>query len=111
MEIIDFELARYDQWKDDLEKRRRYFESTTGLCLLPAMNTDASDKKMKIMDDIWNADGPLDLQIKKRCIDGSMNVPKDEIDRLKDDLEKNRKKFKNLTKKQEQLLKGINNTI
>ncbi|XP_008217642.1 kinesin-associated protein 3 isoform X1 [Nasonia vitripennis] len=105
MEIIDYELMRYDQWKDDLEKRRRYFENTTGLCLLPVMNADGSDKKMKIMDDIWSADGPLDLQMKKRSIDGSLNVPKEEIDRLKDDLEKSRKKFKNLTKKQEQLLK------
>ena len=106
MDIIDYELARYDQWRDDLEKRRRYFENSTGLCLLPTMSTDGSDKKVKIMDDIWSADGPLDLQTKRRSIDGTLNVPKAEIDRLKDDLEKSRKKFKNLTKKQEQLLKG-----
>ncbi|XP_058806309.1 kinesin-associated protein 3 isoform X2 [Phymastichus coffea] len=105
MEIIDYELTRYDQWKDDLEKRRRYFENNTGLCLLPAMCLDSSDKKMKVIDDMWTADGPLDVQIKKNSIDEPISIPDDEIQRLKEDIEKSRKKFKNLVKKQEQLLK------
>ncbi|KYM82410.1 Kinesin-associated protein 3 [Atta colombica] len=29
MDIIDFELCRYDQWKEDMEKRRKQFENTT----------------------------------------------------------------------------------
>lgn len=107
MEIIDYELTRYDQWKDDLEKRKRYFENNTGLCLLPAMCLEGSDKKVRVIEDMWTADGPLDVQIKKHSVDEPISISDDEIQRLKEDIEKSRKKFKNLVKKQEQLLKGL----
>lgn len=108
MDIIDYELSRYDQWRDDLEKRRRFFETTTGLCLLPSVSPDNADKKIKIIDDIWSATGPLEYQVKRLSIDDSLNISKAEIDQLKDDLEKSRDKFKNMNRKQEQLLKGFN---
>jgi hypothetical protein len=106
MDIIDYELIRFDQWKDDLEKRRRYFENNTGMCLLPTMNTDSNDKQTKI-DNTRNSDSSPDLQTKRQSADGSSYVGKGDIDKLKDDLEKHRKKFKCLTEKQEQLLKGF----
>ncbi|KAJ8672674.1 hypothetical protein QAD02_003934 [Eretmocerus hayati] len=105
MDIIDYELTRYDQWRDDLEKRRRHFENTTDLCLLPVMSPDGSEKKIKVIDDIWNADYPLGVQVKNQANGESVEMPSAEIERLKDDIEKSRKKFKHLTKKQEQLLK------
>ncbi|XP_011501080.1 PREDICTED: kinesin-associated protein 3 [Ceratosolen solmsi marchali] len=105
MDIIDYELIRFDQWKDDLEKRRRYFENNTGMCLLPTMSTENSDKKTKLMDNLWNSNSSLDLQINRQPIDGAFTVGKDDIDKLKDDLEKHHKKFKCLMEKQEQLLK------
>lgn len=107
MDIISYELDRHDQWRNDLEKRKRHFENTTGLCLLPAMSPENSDKKIKIIDDMWSVDSPLEIQIKKRPDDECLDIDSAEIDRFKDDIEKSRKKFKTLTKKQEQLLKGL----
>lgn len=105
MEIVEFELVRYDQWKDDMEKRRRHFETTTGLVLFPSANGDNSDKKIKLTDDIWNTEGPLDYELKRRSTELTLHIAESEIKRMKDDLEKSRKKFKSLTKKQEQLLR------
>ncbi|XP_076228835.1 kinesin associated protein 3 isoform X2 [Nomia melanderi] len=102
MDIIDFELCRYDQWKEDMEKRRRHFENTTGLTFFSSVN-DNYDKKTKIIDDIWNTDGPLDYETKKRSTD--ISVTENDIKKLKEELEKSRKKFKSLIKKQEQLLR------
>ncbi|XP_076662168.1 kinesin associated protein 3 isoform X1 [Halictus rubicundus] len=102
MDIIDFELRRYDQWREDMEKRRRHFENTTGLTFFSSVN-DNCDKKTKIIDDIWSTDGPLDYEIKKRSSETS--VTESDIKKLKEELEKNRKKFKSLIKKQEQLLR------
>ncbi|KAK9302860.1 hypothetical protein QLX08_005265 [Tetragonisca angustula] len=104
MDIIDFELRRYDQWKEDMEKRRRHFENTTGLTFFSTGN-DNCDKKTKIVDDIWNTDGPLDYEIKKRSNEATVTVTENDIKKLKEELEKNRKKFKSLIKKQEQLLR------
>nr|XP_034185847.1 kinesin-associated protein 3 isoform X1 [Osmia lignaria] len=104
MDIIDFELRRYDQWKEDMEKRRRHFENTTGLTFF-SNSSDNSDKKTKIVDDIWNTDGPLDYEIKKRSNEITTAVSESDIKKLKEELEKSRKKFKGLTKKQEQLLR------
>ena len=107
MDIIDFELHRYDQWKEDMEKHRRHFENKTGLLLFPAGNGDICDKKIKILDDIWNTDGPLEFEAKRlKDVDASLKISDSEVKNLKDDVEKNRKKFKSLTKKQEQLLRG-----
>lgn len=103
MDIIDFELCRYDQWKEDMEKRRRHFENTTGLTFFSSGN-DNSDKKIKIIDDIWNTDGPLDYEIKKRS--NEITITENDVKKLKEEFEKNRKKFKSLIKKQEQLLRG-----
>lgn len=103
MDIIDFELCRYDQWKEDMEKRRRHFENTTGLTFFSSGN-DNSDKKIKIVDDIWNTDGPLDYEIKKRS--NEITITENDVKKLKEEFEKNRKKFKSLIKKQEQLLRG-----
>ncbi|XP_076181693.1 kinesin associated protein 3 isoform X1 [Ptiloglossa arizonensis] len=103
MDIIDFELRRYDQWKEDMEKCRRHFENTTGLTFFSSGN-DNCDKKMKIIDDIWNTDGPLDYEIKKRSNEISA-LTENDIKKLKEELEKSRKKFKSLIKKQEQLLR------
>ncbi|XP_074113836.1 kinesin associated protein 3 [Cotesia typhae] len=107
MEIIDYELQRYDQWRDDMEKRRRYFETTTGLVLFPSVTSISSDvdKKLKLTDDIWTTEAPLDYELKRRSTEINFHVTDAEIKRMKDDLEKYRKKFKNLTKKQEQLLR------
>lgn len=105
MDIIDFELRRYDQWKEDMEKRRRHFENTTGLTFFSTGN-DNCDKKTKVVDDIWNTDGPLDYEIKKRSNEVTVTVTENDIKKLKEELEKSRKKFKNLIKKQEQLLRG-----
>ncbi|XP_078038704.1 kinesin associated protein 3 isoform X5 [Augochlora pura] len=102
MDIIDFELRRYDQWKEDMEKRRRHFENTTGLTFFSSAN-DNCDKKNKIIDDIWSTDGPLDYEIKKRS--SEISVTENDIKKLKEELEKNRKKFKSLIKKQEHLLR------
>ncbi|KOC61782.1 Kinesin-associated protein 3 [Habropoda laboriosa] len=66
MDIIDFELRRYDQWKDDMEKH---------------------------------------YEIKKRSNEITPTVTENDIKKLKEELEKSRKKFKSLTKKQEQLLR------
>ncbi|KYN28624.1 Kinesin-associated protein 3 [Trachymyrmex cornetzi] len=63
MDIIDFELRRYDQWKEDMEK------------------------------------------LKKRSVEVSITVSESDVKKLKEELEKSRKKFKSLTKKQEQLLR------
>ncbi|XP_076752591.1 kinesin associated protein 3 isoform X4 [Xylocopa sonorina] len=70
MDIIDFELRRYEQWKEDMDKH-----------------------------------GPLDYEIKKRANDVATSVTESEIKKLKEELEKSRKKFKSLMKKQEQLLR------
>ncbi|XP_029659747.1 kinesin-associated protein 3 isoform X4 [Formica exsecta] len=105
MDIIDFELRRYDQWKEDMEKRRKQFENTTGLTFFPMGNNDNCDRKIKIIDDIWNMEGPLDYEVKKRSADVSIAVSESDIKKLKEELEKSRKKFKSLTKKQEQLLR------
>ncbi|XP_024944929.1 kinesin-associated protein 3 isoform X2 [Cephus cinctus] len=105
MDIIDFELRRYDQWREDMEKRRRHFENTTGFVLFPVEIVNNSEKKLKICEDIWNADGPLDFEIKRRSIEISVNVSESDIKKMKDEIEKSRKKFKSLTKKQEQLLR------
>ncbi|XP_076247104.1 kinesin associated protein 3 isoform X2 [Calliopsis andreniformis] len=104
MDIIDSELRRYDQWKEDMEKRRRHFENTTGLTFFSSGN-DNSDKKTKVIDDIWNTDSPLDYEIKKRSNELANTVTEGDIKKLKEELERNRKKFKSLTKKQEQLLR------
>lgn len=104
MDIIDFELRRFDQWKEDMEKRRRHFENTTGLTFFSTGN-DNCDKKTKVVDDIWNTDGPLDYEIKKRSNEVTVTVTENDIKKLKEELEKSRKKFKNLIKKQEQLLR------
>lgn len=103
MDIIDFELCRYDQWKEDMEKRRRHFENTTGLTFFSSGN-DNCDKKIKIADDIWNTDDPLDYEIKKRS--NEITITENDVKKLKEEFEKNRKKFKSLIKKQEQLLRG-----
>lgn len=105
MDIIDFELRRYDQWKEDMEKRRRHFENTTGLTFFPSCNNDNCEKKMKIIDDIWSTDGPLDYEVKKRSTELPTSITDVDIRKLKEELEKNRKKFKSLTKKQEQLMR------
>ncbi|XP_057335526.1 kinesin-associated protein 3 [Microplitis mediator] len=112
MEIIDYELQRYDQWRDDMEKRRRYFETTTGLAIYPSVtsissstNATDADKKIKITDDIWTTEAPLDYELKRRSTEVNFHITDAEVKRMKDDLEKYRKKFKNLTKKQEQLLR------
>lgn len=105
MDIIDFELRRYDQWKEDMEKRRKHFESTTGLTFFPTGNSDNCDRKIRIIDDIWNMEGPLDYEVKRRSIEVSVIAPESDIKKLKEELEKSRKKFKSLTKKQEQLLR------
>ncbi|CAG5073388.1 Similar to KAP115: Kinesin-associated protein 3 (Strongylocentrotus purpuratus), partial [Cotesia congregata] len=107
MEIIDYELQRYDQWRDDMEKRRRYFETTTGLVLFPSVTSISSDvdKKLKLTDDIWTTEAPLDYELKRRSAEINFHISDAEVKRMKDDLEKYRKKFKNLTKKQEQLLR------
>ncbi|XP_015108971.1 kinesin-associated protein 3 [Diachasma alloeum] len=105
MEIVEFELLRYDQWKDDMEKRRRHFETSTGLVLFPSTNGENNDKKLKLTDDIWSTEGPLDYELKRRSTEMHLHISEGEIKRLKEDLEKSRKKFKSLTKKQEQLLR------
>ncbi|XP_066602275.1 kinesin-associated protein 3 isoform X2 [Prorops nasuta] len=106
MDILDSELRRYDQWKEDMEKRRRYFENITGSVLYSSENFENSDRKYKIGDDIWSSDGPLDYETKKRSADGVVvNVSEHDIKKLKEELEKSRKKFKGLIKKQEQLLR------
>lgn len=105
MEIVDYELVRYNQWKDDMEERRKDFEITTGLVLFPSISGDNNDKKVKLTDDIWNTEGPLDYELKKRTADMNLHISETEIKHLKDNLEKSRKKFKSLTKKQEQLLR------
>ncbi|XP_016921766.1 kinesin-associated protein 3 isoform X2 [Apis cerana] len=102
MDIIDFELCRYDQWKEDMEKRKRHFENTTGLTFFSSGN-DNCDKKIKIADDIWNTDDPLDYEIKKRS--NEITITENDVKKLKEEFEKNRKKFKSLIKKQEQLLR------
>lgn len=106
MDIIDFELARYDEWKEDMEKRKRHFESSTGLLIFPVCNADNNDKKYKVIDDLWNTEGPVDFEIKRRSLDSTMEVTDNDIKKFKEDFEKSRKKFKSLTKKQEQLLRG-----
>ncbi|KAF7992867.1 hypothetical protein HCN44_005211 [Aphidius gifuensis] len=106
MEIVDFELLRYEQWKDDMDKRKKHFETTTGLVLFPSINHDNNnDKKLKFIDDIWNTDGPIDYEYKKKTTDINMHITDIELKHLKDELDKSRKKFKSLTKKQEQLLR------
>ncbi|XP_043270481.1 kinesin-associated protein 3 isoform X2 [Venturia canescens] len=106
MEIIECELQRYDEWKDDMEKRRRQFETTTGLVLFPSTNSDNStERKIKLTDDIWNSEGPLDYEAKRRSDDLSIRISDGEVKRMKDELEKSRKRFRSLTKKQEQLLR------
>lgn len=105
MDIIDSELRRYDQWREDMEKRRHHFENSTGLTFFSSGN-DNSDKKTKIIDDIWNTDSPLDYEIKKRSNELANTVTEGDIKKLKEELERSRKKFKSLTKKQEQLLRS-----
>ena len=105
MDMIEFELFRYDQWKEDLEKRKQYLENNTGLCVVLNANFENQDKKLKIIEDIWSSELPLDFQ-EKNSSDKSLVMEQIDIDLLKDDLENSRKKFKNLTKKQEQILKG-----
>ncbi|XP_071575699.1 kinesin-associated protein 3 isoform X3 [Temnothorax nylanderi] len=105
MDIIDFELRRYDQWKEDMEKRRKQFENTTGLTFFPASNNDNCDRKIRIIDDIWNMEGPLDYEVKRRSAEVSVTVSESDVKKLKEELEKSRKKFKSLSKKQEQLLR------
>ncbi|KAK2586094.1 hypothetical protein KPH14_008377 [Odynerus spinipes] len=104
MDIIDFELNRYDQWKEDMEKCRHHFENTTGLVLFPTAN-DTCDRRMKIIDDIWNTDVPLDYEVKRRSVEVNSSLSESDLKKMKDELEKSRKKFKSLTKKQEQLLR------
>lgn len=107
MEIVECELHRYDEWRDDMEKRRRQFETTTGLVLFPSGNADnSSDKKIKLTDDIWNCEGPLDYEVKRRSDEMNFRVSEAEVKRMKEELEKSRKRFKSLTRKQEQLLRG-----
>lgn len=107
MDIIDFELGRYDQWKEDMDKRRRHFENTTGLSLFPIETGSNLDKKVIITsDEIWNADGPLDYEVKRRSVELTSAAIDADVDKMKEDIEKSRKKFKSLTKKQEQLLRG-----
>ncbi|XP_012268345.2 kinesin-associated protein 3 isoform X1 [Athalia rosae] len=105
MDIIDFELGRYDQWRDDMDKRRRHFESATGLSLLPIESGNNLDKRSVNSDEIWNADGPLDFEVKRRSVELTGAIVDADISRMKEDIEKSRKKFKSLTKKQDQLLR------
>ncbi|XP_046474906.1 kinesin-associated protein 3 isoform X1 [Neodiprion pinetum] len=105
MDIIDFELGRYDQWKEDMEKRRRHFESTTGLSLFPTEIGNNLDKKAIVGDEIWNADGPLDFEVKRRSVELTSSATDVDVNKMKEDIEKSRKKFKSLTRKQEQLLR------
>lgn len=107
MDIIDFELSRYDQWKDDMDKRRRHFESSTGLSLFPTESGSNIDKKAITSDEIWNADGPLDFEVKRRSIELTGSPTDADVNKMKEDIEKSRKKFKSLTRKQEQLLRGM----
>ncbi|KAG7200321.1 hypothetical protein KM043_017783 [Ampulex compressa] len=105
MDIIDFELRRYDQWKEDMEKRKRHFETSTGLTFFAGGSNDNSERNMRILDDIWSMEGSLDYEVKKRSSELTISVTESDIKKLKEELEKSRKKFKSLTKKQEQLLR------
>lgn len=105
MDVIDYELHRYEQWREDWEKRKSHFETSTGMMLVPASSNENSDKKVRV-DDVWISDCPLEVQVKLNASDAPIQtMGKDEINSMKDDMEKSRKKFRNLTKKQEQLLK------
>ncbi|XP_012275092.1 kinesin-associated protein 3 [Orussus abietinus] len=105
MDIIDFELHRYDQWKDDMEKRKQHYEDITGFALSLITNGSKSDKKVKINEDVWSTENPLDLEIKRNSVEMPINLPESDLKKIKEELEKIRKKFKSLTKKQEQLLR------
>ena len=107
MDIVDYELSRYDQWREDVEKRRKHFESTTGLFIVACSSNDNSDRKTKNVDEVWSSDYPLEYQLKRCNDDELVEISQDDIARLKEDFEKNRKKFRTMTKKQEQLLKGL----
>ncbi|XP_014221190.1 kinesin-associated protein 3 isoform X1 [Trichogramma pretiosum] len=105
MEIVDYELGRYDQWKEDFEQRRKHFEKTTGMSMVLVSNMEGSDKKLKNVEDVLNSEGPVEYIVKGHTDEKNQNVSAADLNRLKEDLEKNRNKFRGLTKKQEQLLK------
>ncbi|KYQ59280.1 Kinesin-associated protein 3 [Trachymyrmex zeteki] len=47
MDIIDSELRRYDQWKEDMEKRRKQFENTTGLTDVKKLKEELEKSRKK----------------------------------------------------------------
>ncbi|KAJ9577205.1 hypothetical protein L9F63_006179, partial [Diploptera punctata] len=127
MEVIDYELRRYDQWKDDLETRRRLTPDvrrrvSDGLSHSLETGTElrrtvshipiaSGDNRRRILDsshsiaDTWES--------RRRTVDGistpntilAIIDPKEEQKRTKEDYEKMKRKFQNLVKKQDQLLR------
>ncbi|KDR23691.1 Kinesin-associated protein 3, partial [Zootermopsis nevadensis] len=91
MEVIDYELRRYDQWKDDLEIRRRKCESGNAPNGVHSPGENWESRRRQL-DGVCNSvTAPID--------------PKEELKRMREDFEKMKRKFQNLIKKQDQLLR------
>ncbi|XP_069691639.1 kinesin-associated protein 3 isoform X2 [Periplaneta americana] len=149
MEVIDYELRRYDQWKDDLEIRRRKCESGNAPSQaqtqihgppsadlrrrvsdgLNSHNTEISAELRRTVSHIPVAAGDNRRRMvesahsggegwdsRRRHVEGLTNSPtnpvtsvvvdpKEELKRMREDYEKMKRKFQNLIKKQDQLLR------
>ncbi|XP_049812415.1 kinesin-associated protein 3 isoform X1 [Schistocerca nitens] len=130
MEIIDYELRRYDQWKEDKESKRRKCEGNQNRCSMSAIESHRyqsesidvpSEPRRRLADGISHI--PIAAgENRRRPIEGihsandgwkkqlnyqssqAAESPSD-IKKLTEDYEKMKLKFQNLVKKQDQLLR------
>lgn len=122
MEVIDYELRRYDQWKEDLESRKKKCEvySKTGSRGNDgnALHSDGHcEPRRRILDGMSLIPIPAG-ELRRRQIEKQKDVAavntsdsKDELKRLTEDYERIKLKFQSLVKKQDQLLRGSFNYL
>ncbi|XP_067001096.1 kinesin-associated protein 3 isoform X1 [Anabrus simplex] len=117
MEVLDYELRRYDQWKDELEARRRKCDGSCAGSSDDVKNPEGSNESRRTVSHIPVASADN----RRRMIDGvhspsegwevrrrhSAQEPKDETKRLSEDYDRMKMKLNSLIKKQDQLLRVI----
>lgn len=74
MEILDYELRRYDQWKDELETRRRKCETNGPVNppLQQAQNTSSTGDNSSVQEPKFNENNN---DVRKRVFEGVSHIP------------------------------------
>ncbi|GFG35983.1 hypothetical protein Cfor_03566, partial [Coptotermes formosanus] len=108
MEVIDYELRRYDQWKDELETRRRKCESGN----VPSQaqtqirgGASSGDLRRRVSDGLNSHCAEMPSELRRTVSHIPIASGDNQMRRMREDFEKMKCKFQNLIKKQDQLLR------